>query len=401
MNKKSILIRYGIATLLTVIIAVLATACGDNDEPTPAPPEPPEQSATPRTVLIYMVAENNLSSYSARDLAEIEQAIAKGHLGDSRLLIYLDDTNSTPVLFEYDSDGVRNTLAEYDDETLSVSIDRMSQVVDDAKRLAPATRYGMIMWGHGTGYLQNGIDEPQRLSPLSYGGEEVSKVSYWMNTTSMARALKGKNLDWIYFDCCFMAGVEVAYELRDVTDYIVASATELPAAGMPYHLTLRHLMPAQSDLVSAATETFNHYNGLSGISRTCTISVIDLSQLAPLAMALKTVYTASSGLPEDYRPQAFQVNDDHLRYGWSYYDLKHYALALAGDNAQHRDLVEDAIDKAVVYAAATPKLWNDIELLNHCGLSTFIVETADDPDIDRKGYRELSWWTDVVSHRFK
>ncbi|MDE7386101.1 MAG: hypothetical protein K2N28_03075 [Muribaculaceae bacterium] len=400
MNRKTLLIRYGLVVLLTAILVVLATACGHEDEPEPTPSTPPQEQTTPRTVLVYMVAQNNLSSYSTRDLSEIKQAIASGHLGNSRLLIYLDDNNSTPTLFEFEADGERNILADYDDETLSVSVSRMSQVIDDAKRIAPARHYGLIMWGHGTGYLQNGIEE-DTLSPLSYGGEEVSKVSYWMNTTSMARALKGKGLDWIYFDCCFMAGVEVAYELRDVTDYIIASATELPAVGMPYHLTLRHLMPEQSDLQGAAAETFGYFNGLSGSSRTCTISLIDTSAIEQLAQTVRTVLTNTAGLPDDYTPQAFQTTDDHNRYGWSYYDFQHYLLALAGTNTGYQDMVKSSIERAVVYAAATPKLWNDVPLLNHCGLSTFIVERADDPDIDRKGYRELSWWNDVVSHRFK
>ena len=398
MNIRIQLLRHGVATLLFGLIAVLATACGGEDEP--VQPTPPDDQSTPRTVLVYMVAQNNLSSYSTKDLAEINTAVAQGHLGNSRLLVYLDNNDGDPILFEIGENGERDILAQYDDETMSVSVARLSQVIDDTKRIAPARRYGLIMWGHGTGYLQDGIDDDNTLSTLSYGGESVNKVSYWMNTTSMARALRGKNLDWVYFDCCFMAGVEVAYELRDVADYIIGSATELPANGMPYDLTLRHLMPEQSDLVGAATETFNYYNSLTGSSRTCTMSVIDTSALEPLAQTLTTVYCNTDGLPADYKPQAYQTTSDHNRYGWSYYDLKHYALALAGDNADYQNLVTNSIERAVVYAAATPKLWNDVLLLNHCGLSTFIVESNDDPNLDTKGYRELSWWNDVVSKRF-
>ncbi len=378
--------------ILSCVLLCIINAC--ETEPT-LPPE------SPRTVLIYMVAQNNLSNNAVKDLNEIKTAVIAGDLGDSRLLIYIDRNSYDPQLIEYDNSGNAQVLKQYNAETLSVSVERMSQVVDDAKNLAPAQHYSMIMWGHGTGYVQDGIEEQNTISPLSYGGEKVNGTHYWMNTTSMAKALEGKGLDWIYFDCCFMAGVEVAYELRHVSPYIIASATEIPADGMPYDHTLKHLMPANSDLVGAADETYRYYNAVSGMYRTCTMSVIKTEAMDQLASAMRIVYTNTSGLPDDYQPQAFQTDDDKKLYGWSYYDLKHYATALAGENIDYMNIINRAMDEVVIHAVATPKLWNEVSLTNHSGLSTLIIENADDPEIDNKGYRQLSWWSDVVEWRFK
>ena len=369
----------------------LLASCGDSDEP-----QLPE--TTPRTVLVYMVADNNLSSNGATDIAEMQQAALKGDLGKSRLLVYLDDVSGLPSLFEIKTDGKRYPITSYDDATMSVTRERLEQVVNDVRKAAPADNYGLIMWGHGTGYVQDGIDDG--ITTQSYGGQQVNKVSYWMNVTTMADALSGRGFDWIYFDCCFMAGVEVAYELRNTTDYIVASATELPAEGMPYHKTLRHLMPASSDLAGAAAETFGHFDAQQGMYRTCTMSVIRTDALDELARVMRTIYTATDGLPDGYEPQAFQTPGDHRRYGWAYYDLEHYATALAGDNEAQNKAAVTAIDHAVVSAHATPMLWSQTPLSNHCGLSTLIIESDDDPQLDKFGYRELSWWNDAVAPRF-
>lgn len=388
--------KYIRFTSLFTALALAAgmSSCGDkNDDPTPVKPDPGITEA-PRTVLVYMVAENNLSYNSTKDINEMTQAALAGDLGDSRLIVYQDHKNNPPTLSEIKSDGSRDTIKIYDDATLSVDPKRLAEVITDSRSAAPARRYGIIFWGHGTGYVENEI------TPLSYGGETAGKASYWMKNTTLASALDGRGFDWIYFDCCFMSSIESVYELRHAADYIVGSATELPADGMPYHKTLRYLMPYDSDLTGAANSTFSHYDNFYGASRTCTMSVIHTSALDNLAEAVRAVYTSTSGLPAGYEPQAFQTDNDRTKYGWEYYDLLHYAKALAGDNTAALTRLETAFSDAVISAYATPMLWNDVPLVNHNGLATLIVESTDSPLLDRFNYRELSWWRDVVAKRF-
>ncbi len=377
-----------IPQLLTAILsagALMLSSCGDRTD------EPTIDDTTPRTVLVYMVSHNNLNTYSLTDIGEMQQAALAGHFGESRLLVYRHPYGGDPTLCEINPDASITELKTYDTERPSVSALRLAEVITDAKSIAPAGRYGLIFWGHGTGFVQDGI------TPLSYGGEKIDGKSYWMNVTDMADALGSGQFDWIYFDCCFMAGVEVAYELRHAADYIIASATELPAEGMPYQLTLQHLMPADSDLPAATKSTFDYFNNFTGVKRTCTMSLIRTDALDNLASAMRHVMTTTAGLPDGYHPQAFQTPADHASQGWSYYDLKDYAESLLPD---YQGLGQ-AIDRAVTHCYATPKLWNLLPLTNHCGLSTLIIESADDSDLDRFNYRQLSWWTDVVSQRFK
>ena len=144
-----------------------------------------------------------------------------------------------------------------------------------------------------------------------------------MNFTSLADGLVGQEFDYVYLVCCHMAGVEVAYELRHVTDRVVGSVTELPAAGMPYNLTLPYLM--SGDVVMAAATTFSSYNNLYGVERTCTMSVIDTSRLDRLAEAVGALYAMHPALPDDYAPQRF------IYRNCIYFDLQH-SLEGLGDN---------------------------------------------------------------------
>lgn len=375
-------------TLTFISLAIGLGSCS-SDEPTPVTPDEP---STPRTVLVYIVAENNLSSQAPRDLQEMREASVAGHFGDSRLLVYYDIKNNEPELIEINSDGSTTTLKSYSNEVMSVTSQRLEEVIADSRAIALARKYGLIFWGHGTGYVQDGLP-----STLSYGGEDKGNKSYWMNSTTMAQVLEKKNFDWIYFDCCFMACIETVYELRHATDYILASATELPGEGMPYHLTLRHLMPQDSDLPAAVFETYNYYNTTkSGYDRTCTMSLIKTEGLDNLAATVRQLYASGVTAPDDYIPQAFQTDYCHNRYGWSYYDLAHYINALSPDNA----IFNDAFNQVVINAYATPRLWNDISLENHRGLSTLIIESSNDPNIAKYNYDQLAWWRDVVAARW-
>ena len=218
--------------------------------------------------------------------------------------------------------------------------------------------------------------------------------------STLARVLDGEGFDFVYFDCCHMAGVEVAYQLRYVTPFIVGSASELPAQGMPYDKTLPYLMADEADPVGAAAQTFAYYDGLTGWGRTCTISVIDTSELDALADAVGEFYSLHPQLSADYRGQKF------IASRCRYFDLSHYLGGLAqadmggGFMTAYANALS-AIDKAVVFERATPYLWyglpEQVDINNHCGLSTYIMKSEQDADAGRLNYRNLDWWKHVAS----
>ena len=50
------------------------------------------------------------------------------------------------------------------------------------------------------------------------------------------------SMNYILFDDCYMSTVEVAYDLREVTNYLIASTSEMMAYGMPYHKILKYII---------------------------------------------------------------------------------------------------------------------------------------------------------------
>lgn len=376
---------YKIYILLT-IVSVALFSCRDKEDDEPPVP------VSDRTVLVYMVADNSLGTQSS-DLSDIKEMLVAAQNGDfdnSRLLVYRSTHDVDPTMFEITPQG-KVTVKDYDNSLPSVSYARMKTVIADAKAAAPAKAYGLILWGHGSGWLQNGVEEPE-LAPLSFGGDSRSR---WMNVTTLREAVHGENFDWIYFDCCHMASVEVAYELRDETGFIIGSVTELPGDGMPYDKNLACLMPLDSNLEQACRNTYELYDKQFGHNRTCTMSLIRTAGLERLAAVTREVMEAGTDLPSNYRPQKFMTGETCY-----YFDLENYISALIPDGSPLAPEFASALGSTVIYKASTPYLWNIIALKNHCGLSAFILKDAASA-FDRNNYNQLQWWKDVVSYRFK
>lgn len=370
-------------SLLSAAVLLL-TGCKDE----------PQQRVTERTVLVYMAANNSLGSlsYDAKDINEIKEAVVAGALGKTgRLMLFHAPTDGSKTLFEVMPDGSFVTVREYDASELVVSSDFMLKVFNDAKSYAPANDYGLIMWSHSLGWTQNGIsDDGPSATPKSWG-EDRGRT---MNISTLARVLKASPWSWIYFDCCYMGSVEVMYEFASVLPFMVASASEIPLDGMPYQKNLPLFFKSQPDLVGAARNTYDYYNNLSGMDRTATISVFDLSGMQSLADATKPIYKES----EIVTPSSFTNLPLTLDRVPLFYDLGVYVRGLCETNAIDINLLESwnkSYNKVVVYHAATPMLWSQISLENFSGMSTFIPRS--ESDLTYRGYDTLKWYTEVAN----
>lgn len=389
-KMKKLLIRY----ILPVLAVIAFPSCHSDNEPkNPTTPE--------RTVLVYQVANNNLGdgSWDQADIKEMRQAAQAGDIGHNHLLVY-NSRRSGITLIEILPDRV-DTIKIYDNSELSVSSTRMKEVLADVRELRPAQGYGLILWSHGTGWIQDGISDEFDAPKRSFGYESNGKK---MNITTLARTLEGEGLQFLYFDCCFMGSVETLYELRDVAPVIVSSPSELPNPGMPYHLNVGPFFRAGSaDLLTAARNTFEYYNVLKDpIDRTCTMTVTDQTKLEALAAATKAIYERATDIyPSDFVPQRYE-NGVVLPY--KYFDFRQYvnALCLTSSGEPRFDgaaqLAADfnrAFSDAIIYFDSTPMLWSSVSLANATGLTTNILRNADSATAGN--YNTLGWYTDVAS----
>lgn len=370
--------------ILIVPLMALIMGCSDKHEPDGGG----DKAAAGHTVLVYMIANNNLGSrhYDEADINEMVDGAKAGALGaKDRLLVYHAPYQEIPELKSIDSNGRITTLKTYGDDGLSSAHGaRMAKVIADARAIAPANSMGLVLWSHGDGWLQNGITDNYAGAPKRAFGSDNGRK---MNITVLAKVLGNTGpFDFLYFDCCLMGNVETIYELRHTAPYIVASAIELPNDGMPYHQNLSLLFKADhQSLVGAARNTFNHYNALSDDDRTCGIAVYKTAALDALASATAAVYAKSqSPWPKDYSPQLLDTTSPYY-----YYDMADYVKALCAENGIDATAWQTAFDDCVTYQEHTPMLWNSVSLSCLNGLSTFIVTTKD--DFYLKNYNTLEW----------
>ena len=380
---------------------VMALSACSSDEPDAPGPEPePGPDTTHRTVLVYMVSNNNLSRYAMADMQEMADGVRAGALDHGgRLLVYSSLPNETPRLYELMPDGSEALIRSYTDNASSVTVERMRTVIADAKEAAPADDYGLVLWSHATGWLNDSgvIDDgssrsaggsPALISPLWFGADGMPAKK--MSIASLARALEGHHFSFIYFDCCHMATVEVAYELRHAAARIVASPTELGVEGMPYNRNLACFFLPKADIDAAAANTFDYY--MTNPSYGCAITVLDTRAIDRLAASTRSILAAFP-YPADYsRVPYFRK----VIMTTGIFDLADYIEARCTDPQRLTEWRRD-FDAVVTSFRTTDKVYF-LDASRFHGLGTQIVESAGDADV--YDYTATSWWTDVVEPSF-
>ena len=386
--------------IFILILAVVMTACDSKDEPTP--PDPNEKDEASRTVLVYMIASNNLGNdylhFDRDDLDEMLEAAREGGLGDGRLLVYHNpygtDFGNAPQLLEVTPDGLEVLKSYPDDPSIySTGIERMREVIADMKNTAPAESYGLVLWGHAKGWMTESGDIVEKTVPRSYGHDRGK----WMSLTSLAKALDGERFDFLYIDCCLMGTVEVVYELRNVAPVIAASPTEVEGEGMPYQLNVPMFLSPNPDMNLAAKNSYEYH--LKG-GRCCQMVVVNTDAIPALASASRAIYAIATGFPEGLSSiqilsQRFDSTSAQYGHCRPVYDFESYMQLLATDNPQLLQTWQKAYDACISYKASTPTEFNGIPVETYGGLGSFIIKKP--TDTHYRGYNLTQWWADVAS----
>ena len=237
----------------------LLASCHKDDEKTPEPQEPA------CSILVYIAAENNLNNFSVSDIDEMK--IASKSLKDRQNLIaYIDRAGNNPPFFARIKNGqfVDSVSVE---ESLSADPSTLEKALQYVRTNYPAESYGLVLWGHGSGWLVSNDSVTYNRS-RAYGGDTGTGSSsgsgkYWMNIPSMARAIKngmeGTPLKFIMGDCCSFGCVEIAYELRLLTDYIIGSPAEIPDDGAPFQLIIPDMFGTNASFYESVIDHYYNY----------------------------------------------------------------------------------------------------------------------------------------------
>jgi hypothetical protein len=376
---------------ITLSLLVALQSCVKLDAPRP--------QKFSRTVLMYLACDgNNLQPYAETDLANlVEGRLPVRANKDEALLIFLDDGSGSPSLHRYyetrEGNVVKELVKLYDKSFNSADADDLKRVLDDVEYFFPSDHRGLVLWSHGTGWLPPGYyAHPKEGKPVAVSKSFAEEGSTEMDIRYLADAIT-RHYEFILFDSCLMATVEVAYQLRDKADYIIASCAEVLVQGFPYtSLTGDFFYDHTKDnagLRDICDQYYDYYNALSGMSRTATVSLIDCSHLDELAAVCRRIFIAHRNDMQDVDPdsvQRYYTGDKH----W-FYDLSDYV----GKFASESEFAEfsSAMARCVPYKLATEWILSVVRVRTHCGLSTYIpIENA---TYLNSYYKTLEWTQDT------
>ena len=312
--------------LLTIISAILLfTACSKDDD---SPSTPPEPEPARRTVIVYMVGENNLDPYMQNDINEMRQG-RKQVAASENLVLYVDKLSKTemPFIAKINTDGNLDTLYRYEQDFYSSDPDNMIDVIDRIYQMCPAKEdYGLVLWGHASGWLMEDSVATRRGYGIDTGNNELrtyfderSKESLlkgkWLNIPSMQEAFKMLPMKWkfIMCDCCNMMNVEDGYELREVTDYLMGSPAEIPGYGAPYETIVPALFLHTENFYQAVIDAY-----ADAYPNRVPLSVIKTSEMEALAETTRPLLSRIN----EYVNNESNLMDRHIYYNNTYVDGK-------------------------------------------------------------------------------
>lgn len=379
---------------VVMLLSLLALASCDKEEA-------PEPSPCKRTVLVYIAADNNLSSFALQDLAEMKQGMAQVPDGTLHLLVYID-TGTSPRLVELKKQNgqvVEDVVRTYGDRN-SVGVDETLEVFDAvfANPDFLAGSYGLIYWSHADGWI------PYGQASTRWVGQDTTDGDHRMNLSELVTVLQSApHLDFLMFDACFMASVEVAYELRSFADHYIASPTETPGPGAPYQV-LVPLMAADQAAVQMGRAYCDYYaanyNGGIGISNSnwtggASLCVMRTDALEPLAALTARLLPAEGADVAALKEAVFDYDHD----GWGrdyvgYFDLKQLMEQVL-DDASYATWTQ-AFDAAIAYWSTTPKNYSQFvgmfSMEGANGITHYIPGSSTQRDA---AYRSLQWYRDA------
>lgn len=392
---------------------MVGVSCSNGDSP-----DGPDVPVTPvgQTVFMFFPWSNSLLSDFRRTVEDMQTVVAQRSMKDERIMVFMATSEREAVLFELKKQNGRcltDTLRRYSDRPFT-SRQWLTSLFSEVMTLAPASRYGMVVGCHGLAWVpvqgqrsarkrlgsQERIDEGDNL----YKEEKIDKEGIYkeeridkegepndlmhfevqgpvttrfiggtyletqIETTDLADAMAdaGFHTEYILFDACYMSSVEVAYELKDVTHYLIASPTEVISYGFPYITMGKHLLgtPNYKGIVDSFISFYSSYNLPYG-----TVAVTDCTQLDALAAIAQQINAADA---EQLVPNGVQIMD-----GYSptlFYDLGHL-MSLKDAGTVLTAAFAEQLEKTVPYKGHTGQYFTTlkdapVDIKHYSGLNT-------------------------------
>lgn len=345
--------KYILLCLLTL------TACQKDEE------EPRIPQTADRTVMVYISGENNLSYFAQADINEMIEGYQSVSNSNTNLVLFVDRSNRYEKPFiariTKDKSNPVDTLYKYSADFSAADPALFKEVLGRIAETCPAKSYGLVLWGHANGWI---IENQKKSAPRrAYGndnGSDISGASLWLNIPDMRNAMEQLPFNWkfIFCDCCNMQNIEIAYEWKDVTEYIIASPAEITGVGAPYDVIVKDLFNTDDesmykgicdDYYAQVTHEMHAGDEHMPISAVKTSAMEQLAAATRLVLPRVAEYTAQpgamSGLIYYYNVYTEKPNKEDAMY-----DMNNVIQNALQDDPSAYQNWRRAFDQAVVYS---------------------------------------------------
>lgn len=368
--------------------------------------------------LMYYFFGTSLNRFFNDNIEDAKTAISTGILGENNRVLFIRQKSSTEGYIGelcYDAQNDKCFERHIEDVTIEgpqLTPEQIGRHIRTMAQEAPAERYGLIMAGHGQGWLTRDIVNGESgASTFSVGmnawapafGAEVTRAfgenNVCMNISELAEGIRLSEVDieYLLFDACFMSNIEAVYELYDVTDYIIASPCEIMGRGFPYHRTLPHLFAANgatSDLKSAAESYYLYYRDeYTSSSRCGSIALYDCSEVKALAEATAAVMATAKMECDNKSLQTYEGQAVH-----TFYDFGQWVATVATDEMALKAFNEQ-LERTIIAKYTLPTFYSAYGSYGTHTIDEEVysgVTTSAPSEAYPTAWRETTWYKDVI-----
>ncbi len=331
-----------------------------------------------------MAGDNNLAGEVD---GKVDRLLATPVPAGCRLLVFRDTREANPQLLEIvggnKGQNTQSIIRDYEEcNTADAAV--LGKILQEVASLYPSESYGLVFFSHASGWMpEQTYSKPGLRSIGMDKGRE-------MELPAFAGALPDGMFDFIIFETCHMAGIEVAWELKEKTDYIVASSAEIVSPGFSpvYPKALPCLFEQEPKLKKFVELVAEDYRTRQDDYSSLTLSLINTRELEGLATALQD---CAWPLPVGNSVQPFD------RYGkrlfFDFYDAFSQSMV-----AGQAIALQAAISKAVICKAASAQFmpaYGGFDISSHSGLTSYLPQEQY-PKLNG-AYKKLRWYEDVIA----
>ena len=352
------------------------------------------------TMIVFMPWSANLTDAFQQNVNDLESALKDGRMKGCRIIIFISTTPSETEVMELTylrGQVYRDKLTKYNHADF-IEEKNIVTMLNDARTIAPAPRYSMVVCAHGLGWLPvsaTANSRGARRSVMHYEKTEGPQTrwfggttpEYQIDVTTLAKAIAdaSMHMEYILFDDCYMSSVEVAYDLKDVTDYLIACPTEIMKYGFPYYQCAPYLTGTvnYAELCNTFLSFYSSYSVPCG-----TIAVTDCRELDSLAAIVRDINSSYSF--DKNRIAALQTMDGYTPT--MFFDFGDYISRLCEDQTLMEQFNRQ-MEKAVPYKTHTPMYYSAVDN-SYRTITAYSGLTTSEPSLSRftADHPQTAWY---------